>query len=325
MDVSIIICTRNRAQSLKETLSAIANLEVPNGVRGEVLVVDNGSSDETRDVVSDAASPWGGVRWEREPRGGVAMARTLALRRARGDILLWTDDDVLPPRDWIGGMTEPIRRGECDAVAGGVRLGEGRLRQWMGKCIRSWLASSESLDPKFPGRMIGANMAFHRGVAEAVSEFDPVLGPGALGMGEETLYSYQLETAGFRLIGALEVVVDHCFDARRLSRDWLERIALAMGRSEAYIAYHWRQVDVRGADWRLCDAYLRWFSWIAREPLFSDAPRGVSEGRLQALSRVAYWRHLWALKGRKRKYRETSNAAQKPNLAGMSYESFGTE
>jgi glycosyltransferase involved in cell wall biosynthesis len=91
---------------------------------------------------------------------GVASARNRCLDLATGDVLLWTDDDVRLPRDWIEKMVAPIAQGRMDAVAGGVCLAFGRKREWMGRCLRTWLASSEGLSEGRPGRMIGANMAF---------------------------------------------------------------------------------------------------------------------------------------------------------------------
>lgn len=290
MVVSIVVCTRNRADSLRKTLASLAAARVPAGMELDVLVVDNGSTDHTKEVVGDARAAWKNVRLELETQQGVANARTKALHLAKGEIILWTDDDVTVPADWIDGMTRPILQGELDAVAGGVRLGKGLERSWMGTCHRSWLASSEGLDPKKPGRMIGANMAFHRRVLAKVDRFDSQLGPGALGMGEETLFSYQLESAGFRLGAALDVVVEHDFDEGRLNRVSFERIAKAMGRSEAYIAYHWHGIDSRNKYWRVLDAYLRWISWCVRGWFVRGVPNGLLERRLQACSRIAYWR-----------------------------------
>jgi glycosyltransferase involved in cell wall biosynthesis len=302
MRISTIICTRNRANALRETLSSLAKVEVPNGWQVETLIVDNGSSDQTKELVAGFRLPWGRARFEEERVPGVASARNRALQCAEGDILVWTDDDVRLPVGWIRGMVNPIREGRMDAVAGGVRLALGRMRVWMGPCLRSWVASSEGLSPMRPGRMIGANMAFHRRVFEGRVRFDPALGPGVLGMGEETLFSYQLERDGYVIGSAFDVVVEHAFDTGRLCQEEMSTLARSMGRSEAYIAYHWHGVDVSDAFSKRLDAHLRLAYWRVRARLQRKAPPGLSEGELQAQARVHYWDFISDLRGSKRRY-----------------------
>ena len=302
MRVSILICTRDRAAALRETLSSLARVSVPRGWNVELLVIDNGSRDGTREVVQGARFGFGTPRVESEPVHGVASARNRAMDKATGEVLLWTDDDVRLPRDWIERMVTPIQQGRMDAVAGGVQLAFGRKREWMGRCLRSWLASSEGLSEGRPGRMIGANMAFHRRVLSSMVRFDPVLGPGALGMGEETLFSYQIEQLGFVIGSAFDVVVEHAFDCGRLCPSGFAKLACSMGRSEAYIAHHWHGVDTRGAFWKRVDALLRLAYWKCRARAQRKVPPGLLEGELQALARVHYWSFLSEIRLCKRKY-----------------------
>ena len=75
---------------------------------------------------------------------------------------------------------------------------------------RAWLASTaDYLSPENPSEMCGANMAVSRRVFEQIGGFDPELGPGITGGGEESLLSWQLKRAGFRLVAAPEVQVEH--------------------------------------------------------------------------------------------------------------------
>jgi glycosyltransferase involved in cell wall biosynthesis len=303
MKVSILICTRDRAGALRDTLSSLARVSIPSGWKVELIVVDNGSRDGTREVARGARFPFGAARVECEPVAGVASARNRCLDEANGEVLLWTDDDVRLPRDWIERMVAPIQEGLMDAVAGGVRLGFGRNRDWMGPCLRSWLASTESLTEGRPGRMIGANMAFHRRVLESNVRFDPALGPGALGMGEETLFSYQIESKGFIIGSAFDVVVEHAFDCARLCPAGMALLARSMGRSEAYIDHHWRGIDARGALGKRVDAFMRLVYWKCRARAQNTVPLGLLQGELQALARLHYWNFLSQLRGSRRKHK----------------------
>src|SRR5687768_15493346 len=120
MTVSIVICTRNRADSLRETLVSMGNCQVPSHLPSELLVVDNGSTDHTRQVAEQAALANMPVRYIHEPRRGQSHARNRGLIEAIGDIFLFTDDDVRVPETWIERMCRPIADNEADAVVGGV-------------------------------------------------------------------------------------------------------------------------------------------------------------------------------------------------------------
>lgn len=318
MRVSILICTRDRAAALRDTLSSLSRVTVPRGWKVDLLVIDNGSRDGTREVVEAARFGFGRARCLVETVPGVASARNCGLGAAEGEVLLWTDDDVRLPANWIERMAEPIRRGHMDAVAGGVGLGFGRTRAWMGPCLRSWFACSDGLSVERPGRMIGANMAFHRRVLSSNARFDPVLGPGALGMGEETLFSYQIERKGYVIGSAFDVVVEHAFDCGRLCPAGLARLACSMGRSEAYIAHHWHGVDSSEAVWKKLDARLRLAYWRARARLQRKVPPGLLEGELQALARVHYWEFLSEIRTGKRKYYEAAAEGRHLEGAGAS-------
>jgi glycosyltransferase involved in cell wall biosynthesis len=242
--VSIIVCTRNRAQSLLATVETIGRCRIPSDLPAELLIVDNGSTDETADAVRQIHPPNMPLRCIFEPEAGQSRARNRGLVETDGGILLFTDDDVRVPPDWIEGMCRPIRSGTADAVAGGVRFpAELDLRL---KVCRSWFASTEEILPDRPDRFVGANMAFSRDVLSKVAAFDVELGPGASGFGDETLFCFQLRSAGFRLVTRFNIPVEHHFDMARLSRPNMLEMARQMGQSKAYIAHHWRHAELPG-------------------------------------------------------------------------------
>src|SRR5688572_15573077 len=205
-NVSILICTRDRADDLRQTLDAIGQVRVREEITAEVIVIDNASADQTSNVANRAilanAIP---VRCVTESRPGKGYAYNRGMAAARGDVLLFTDDDVRPPTDWIEGMCGPILRGEADAVAGGVRLAPHLERPWLTDFLRVWVACTDGIDSDHPTSMVGANMAFSRKVLERVPAFDPELGPGALGFDDEAMFAWQLLEAGYRLLAAPDV------------------------------------------------------------------------------------------------------------------------
>lgn len=313
MQASIIICTRNRAESLRATLETIGKSSVPEGWTVELLVVDNGSSDHTADVVRRASIPLMPVKHILEPRAGKSHAYNTGISTAAGDVLLFADDDVRVPANWIEGMCRPILHGDADAVAGGVVFPRHIGRQLQMSPLKErlgWVASTHELDPRCPCRMVGANMAFHRRVLAKVPRFDTELGPGPEGLGnfEDTMFSWQLLAAGYKLVGALDVAVEHHFDLTRLARENLMDLARKMGRSHAFVFYHWRHQRSRLAVPRLMLCHLR-LCWKRCFYRGHDIAGGISDQALQLEYDLAFYREYAVQRRRQHKYSLRTHAS----------------
>ena len=285
--VTIVVPTRNRAESLRETLAAIGRTRVPSGWHVDLVVVDNGSTDHTANVACEACLPIP-LTYLREMRKGVAHARNTGLENMGGDIALFIDDDLTPSENWIEEMCRPIVQDQADAVAGGVRLAPHLLRPWMDLWHRAWLASSECLDPLDPGRIVSANAAIRRTVLQSVPRFDPELGAGALGMAEETLFSMQLRRAGFRIVSAEHALCIHNCDEDRLTRSAFLEAASKLGRSDAYIAYHWEHLDIKYPIAALARARARLAFYRARHAFTARGGAPVAVWEMQLVRDVHF-------------------------------------
>ena len=115
---TIAICTRNRASILARSLDSLCAMRVPAGASWEVVVVDNRSTDETQAVVArfGARLPVGVVV---APRAGLSAARNRAVAEARGNYILWTDDDAVVDADWLAGYLEAFAAWPDAALFGG--------------------------------------------------------------------------------------------------------------------------------------------------------------------------------------------------------------
>lgn len=305
--VSLILCTRNRAPSLARTLASVGRLAVPEGLRAELVVVDNGSTDDTAARVREAALPNMPVRLVSEPEAGLALARNAGLRAARGDVLLFTDDDVTLPERWLADLSAPLLSGRAGAVAGRIALAPGLLRPWMTPFHRVVLGSTELMRAPEPGVMFGASFGLARAVLADVPAFDPALGAGALGSGEETLFAWQLLTVGHRLVLAEGPPLLHHADPALLTRAAYLRAAESRGRSYAYIDYHWGHLPP--ARWghprlpsvRLSLIYyrLRLRAWRRRHPLPAE---GIDRTEFGLVERIARLRQYLVECRRPRRY-----------------------
>jgi glycosyltransferase involved in cell wall biosynthesis len=119
MLLSVVICTWNRAQSLRVALSSLTRLVDPAGANWEVVVVDNNSTDDTRAAVEEHrdALP---VRYVFEPRQGLSHARNRAVQEAGGDLIIFTDDDVRVDPRWLAEYASAAQQYPEAAFFGGT-------------------------------------------------------------------------------------------------------------------------------------------------------------------------------------------------------------
>jgi glycosyltransferase involved in cell wall biosynthesis len=234
LDVSVVICTRDRRDDLKAMLQHLARATVPAGWRAELLIIDNGSSDDTKAVVEQASLPNLEKRYVFEPRKGKGYAYNAALAEARGKACLFTDDDVHVPADWIEGMCGPILAGSADAVQGGVKIAPHLDRHWLKGLLRIWVASVEDPVHRPPG-LVGANMAFGRKAIAVAAPFDLRLGPGAAGYFDDTVFGWAVERAGLTILYRPGVAVEHNFDPDRLHLPAFMSAARRMAASRALV------------------------------------------------------------------------------------------
>jgi glycosyltransferase involved in cell wall biosynthesis len=233
-DVSIVIATRDRCEDLRETLKHLARAKVPKGWRVELLIVDNGSSDDTKAVAMAAEFPDLESRYLFEGRKGKSYAYHTAVDAVRGKAMLFTDDDVHVPTNWIEAMCRPILEGSAAAVQGGVKLAAHLDPPWLKGFLRIWVASVENPSTRPPG-LVGANMACSREALTVGGPFDLRLGPGASGFFEDTLFGWKLERAGLPILYLPQVAVEHHFDPDRLQLSAFMGTARRMAVSRAIV------------------------------------------------------------------------------------------
>jgi glycosyltransferase involved in cell wall biosynthesis len=121
VSVSIIIPTFNGASRIGNCLDALLKQTV--GRDAEIIVVNDGSTDNTADIVS----LYSGVRLINQANGGPAAARNCGAEQAKGSIILFTDDDCVPMSDWLSAMIEPFNDLEVVGVKGAYRTQQKSL------------------------------------------------------------------------------------------------------------------------------------------------------------------------------------------------------
>lgn len=240
MRVTVVVCTWNRAKLLDKTLATLHELKIPEGVEWELLVVNNNCSDQT-DVVLQEHQGSLPLRRLFEPNPGHSRARNLAILESKGDLILWTDDDVLVHPNWLseyvrasklwpdagyfGGTIEPLY--EVDPprwVVENTESLEGMLVVRDFGTTERYLVGSE--------QPWGANMAFRREVFRHLV-FDPRLGLKGDGVirGDESFLISKLRREGVAGIWVPGARVKHFVPASRLTNQYLWNFHVGIGRT----------------------------------------------------------------------------------------------
>ncbi|PZF54990.1 glycosyltransferase family 2 protein [Curtobacterium sp. MCSS17_008] len=220
---SVVLCTRDRADQLAEALRSVLALDHPDL---EVVVVDNAPSDDATRRLVTAPGTDPRVRYVLEPVPGLSSARNAGVRAARGEVVAFTDDDVVVDRGWLRAVASGFARGEdVVCVSGLVASGELRTpaQRWFDERV-TWsrnlvprvfrLATPPTDRPLFPFSVgdygTGANFAMRREAVLALGGFDEALGVGtATGGGEDIDMFARVVLGGAALVVEPSALVWH--------------------------------------------------------------------------------------------------------------------
>jgi glycosyltransferase involved in cell wall biosynthesis len=247
-EITIVICTRDRAAQLASVLSSACRFSVPGGLVWEVCIVDNGSSDNTREVVEGFADRLP-IRYIREDVAGLSNARNRGVAEARGRYICWTDDDVELDEGWLAAYASAFQRHPEAVVFGGRILPklEAPSPRWFAAVADRWplsplLAARDFGDEVSPlsledGRVPwGANFAV-RAAEQRALRYDPKLGvsPTQRRLGEESEIVFKLLRDGGSGWWVPDAKVRHIIPIRRQRRAYIYEYFFAMGETFAYL------------------------------------------------------------------------------------------
>lgn len=181
-DISVVISTRDRCGLLRAALASLLDQECPVELTYEIIVVDNNSSDGSRDFVQRLACESGvSVRYLHEPRIGVSYGRNTGIQAARAPIVAFTDDDNVVDRRWIATVKMLMDQHPDASAVGGKILPKwnAAVPEWLDRQHWSPLAILDYGDAPFytgasdPRCLLTANLAFRRGVFDRIGGFSP--------------------------------------------------------------------------------------------------------------------------------------------------------
>ncbi len=252
---SVIICTHNRAESLKRTLEKVLQQEYDQN-QLEILVVDNCSIDDTKQSTAsfmhDARYP---VRYVYEPELGISHARNCGLNNAQGEIVVFIDDDAIPRNNnWIQRLGSVYTDPQIRAAGGDVELlwPESGRPKWLHDLLLIPLGLTqfhliEMTELNYPIYPCGGNISFRKETIQKLNGFSTQLGRigNALLAGEESELCLRLEKAGKKIVYVPGAIVDHLVTREKLTKEWFRKNAWGYGLSAASIEVaHMKKIRV---------------------------------------------------------------------------------
>jgi len=275
--VSVIVCTRNRAAKLQQLLRALLYLDLPSGANVEFIVVDNGSTDETRRICALSDSAFcGRLRCVHAARPGTGYARNVGLSHATGTILAFVDDDVIPRFDWLQTICRQFAADpDLALLSGQVQL---RNPLDLPVAIRTGTTRRRfnSVGDAF-SLLIGCHFAVRREFAEKAGGFDSNFGPGTPFPAEDADFFYRVWRAEGKLVYEPSLFAWHDHGRRSPEEKYQTMRNYIVGRGAFYSkhvlardmfvlrAFYWELVNLCSALFRGTGRYA-WSSlgWLLR-------------------------------------------------------------
>jgi glycosyltransferase involved in cell wall biosynthesis len=217
LHASVVICTRNRADKIATAVGSVLELDYPSF---DVTVVDQSTDDDTFAALAPFSEDER-LKYLHFDEAGLSRAYNNGIRNTTGEILAFTDDDCIVPKDWLRNIVDAfLAESDGELLYGQVEpfeSGEGyNLTPWLEVPEARRLGTS---DERFKVFGMGANFAARRRLFDRVGYFDQVLGGGApLRSSQDYDMAYRTYRGGGVILLRPEVRLRH--DGRRESADW---------------------------------------------------------------------------------------------------------
>jgi len=290
--VTVAVCTRDRTDNLTLCLDALNQLDYPNL---DILIVDNAPSDDAIERL--VHTPYPNIRYVCEPRPGLDWARNRAIIEAQGEIIAYTDDDVIVDPCWVKALVQPfIEDSAVMAVTGLVTpyeleteaqtlfeiyggFGRGFKRGW----YQVNPLGGDEWEYRGTGRFgTGANMAYRRRLFDLIGPFDPALDVGTVtnGGGDLEMF-FRVLKEGHILVYEPSAIVRH-----RHRREYEQLYAQIANNGSLYSFFVRSALAYPDERWAFFRLGMWWFWWwLIRRLLLSflrpsRLPRGLIWGEL---------------------------------------------
>ena len=236
-DITIVLCTYNRAEMLRNALQSITVQETGGEFFYEIVVIDNGSTDSTRAVVNEiAARSTVPLRYVREEAKGLAQAYNRGVREARGSWLAFFDDDELAEANWLKELLSTATATKAEIVGGDRRLDVPTEKSLvLGPTSRNLLGehgfSGEARICQGKRLPAGGNILIARQLFKTIGLFDTSM----YGAGEDSDFVRRARASGAVVSISPAAIVYHVIPPHRVAASYLRWTSMRWGHCFAYI------------------------------------------------------------------------------------------
>jgi len=283
--LSVIIPTRNRASYLQHALASLLKQSYPMEFF-EVIVIDNGSTDNTRQVVESFQQKLRNIRYFYDSTPGLHVGRHLGMKMAKSDILVYADDDIEAFPTWLQAIAESFQNQDV-VLVGGKNLPkfEEEPPEWIKKMWKpdknghriisylSVLDLGDEIKTIYPYLVFGCNFSIKRATLLEAGGFHPDAMPQEMlryrGDGE-THVSKFIENRGYRTIYNARASVFHMVPQERLTESYFCKRAYLQGISDSYTQIR-NALHEKNSPSRQLIRHLR--LWRKKWRLYTDARR----------------------------------------------------
>jgi glycosyltransferase involved in cell wall biosynthesis len=239
--ISIIICTYNRDKYIYNVLQSLAQNEFSTDLY-EIVLINNNCTDQTEEKCNlfQQNYPHVTFRYFIETEQGLSHARNRGIKEAKGDILVYVDDDALVNKEYLSAYYELFQNEKDVFAAGGpiIPKYETEPPKWMSfftkELLTGYLEQGNKIGKfkrKYPG---GGNAAYRKEVFEKTGLFNVELGRkgGNLVGAEEKDIFDKMATKGMRILYHPKAILYHIIPERKLTNEYFKRLTLSIGQSE---------------------------------------------------------------------------------------------
>jgi len=241
--LNVVICTYNRAASLKRTLASLEVSRTPAHLQWEVIVVDNNSKDDTKAVVESFRQRGTfRIRYLKEESQGISYARNRGINESTAELIAFTDDDVVVEPDWIANIVQGFAQYDVQCIGGRILpIWEIPKPKWLSEYFHHNLALLDYGDTPFyvvKPNLWGANLAFRAEAFDKYGLFDTNRGrqPRKLYGEEESHFLEKLLEQNEKVLYHPHVVVHHCIGRNRMTKAYFRKWNYHQGELEGVLS-----------------------------------------------------------------------------------------
>ena len=241
MKLDVVVPTFNRSGSLRKTIASLQAAPAPEGLDITIFVVDNNSTDDTREVVAALQSEaWWPIVYVHQPLQGSSQARNAGIRAGTAELIGIVDDDEEIGADWFEVIVREFADPETEFIGGPcLANAEAPMPEWLPPDYNGAIGVIQPkprslMTPAFPGNLNSGNAAFRRSLFERVGLYNAELGRSATGLlsDEDAELYRRILAAGLRGFHVPDFVIYHWVPAVRLTRRYHRRWCFWRGVSQ---------------------------------------------------------------------------------------------